>query len=146
LNYKQLIILSTVLGTAAAIVYILLATPTYKAQLLMVPAGSEGGSSMAGAIGQMQGIAGLAGLSLPGGGDGTSSVTERAILESRSFIGKYIKDNDLMPILFDEAWDEETKTWESGAPPSSWDAYLAFSNMLEVVKDRKTYLITVSLE
>jgi uncharacterized protein involved in exopolysaccharide biosynthesis len=169
---RKIIFYSIALTTLAALMYALLATPVYRAELLMVSAEDSntetGGMSLL--SGQLGGLASLAGFNL--GEDNTNSRTALAVLESRRFTREFIEAEDLMPVLFADQWDSQTKEWKQPTlisrifrgvkgifsmrdeyyepdnyAPTAWDAYrLVDDEILSISSDDVTGLITVSIE
>ncbi|MDX8380544.1 MAG: Wzz/FepE/Etk N-terminal domain-containing protein [Ghiorsea sp.] len=119
----------------------------YRAEALLAPAGGEeskgGLSSMLGGLG---GIASLAGVSLGGGG---SVDVNLAVLKSREFLWGFVKDEKLMPILFEDDWDAETKQWFEGDPekqPTLWDAWRVMTDIILTSVDKDSGLVHLSLD
>ena len=120
----------------------------YRAEALLAPVGDEeskdGLSSVLGGLG---GIASLAGVSVGGG-----SVDQHiAVLKSREFIWGFVKDEQLMPILFEDDWDAETKQWlaeHEEDQPSLWDAWrlLIDDGVLNVSVDKDSGLVHLSID
>jgi uncharacterized protein involved in exopolysaccharide biosynthesis len=163
---KIKIIAITVVFAVASVIYALSVPNQYKATALLAPAKSDGGG-LSGALGQMGGLASLAGISLGGGESGEAQIAQE-IMKSWSYIEGFIADNDLAVEVFAaEGWskgsnelqidadlyDTETKTWlvennntgEVG-PPSSWKLFESFSKRLAVSEDKKSGLVSVSFE
>lgn len=95
----------------AAVAITLLLTPVYRSEALVVPAKDEQSSGgLSSALGKLGGLAGLAGINLPIGGNG---VTQQALelLQSRGFLAEFIQSRGLLPILFADDWDERAKRW-----------------------------------
>jgi len=133
-----------------AVVISLLMPNIYRAQVLLAPVGGEEskGGGLSAALGGLGGLASMAGISLGGGG---STAENLAVLKSREFIWKFVKDNKLMSILFEDDWNAEHKKWEQDDPkdqPNLWDAYRKFTKggLMKVDEDKKTGLVTVSME
>ena len=138
----------------------------YKASALLAPAQQQSGG-LSGALGQLGGLASLAGVSI-GGGDSSESQVAQEIMKSWSFIEGFIAVNDLaVEVYAAEGWSREsnqlkfdndvyevkTKTWliENDnigqlGPPTSWQLFEKFSEMLAVSEDKKSGLISVSIE
>jgi len=122
----------------------------YRAEILLAPVSDEGSKSggLSSALGGLGGLASMAGISLGGGG----SVEENlAVLKSREFLWQFIKDQKLMPILFEDDWDVDKKRWKDDDPkkqPGLWDAYRLFTkgSLLTVSKDKDSGLVTVGIE
>ena len=54
-----------------------------------------------------------------------------------------------MPILFEDAWDEQQKKWKETDPkkqPGQLDAHRLVNGILSVERDKKTDLVTVAVE
>ncbi len=144
---KKLIAIITGGITALAIVFALLLTPIYRAEVLLAPATSEKSGGLSALAGQFGDLASLAGISV-GGGDQTQEAI--ATLKSRVLTEAFIKENNLMPILFEDDWDADKKAWkEQGTKniPTLWQAYDLFSkNIRTVSADKKSGLVTLAIE
>jgi uncharacterized protein involved in exopolysaccharide biosynthesis len=138
----------------------------YKATAVIAPAQS-GGSSMLGAMAsQFGGLASLAGIDL-GGSEGGEAQEAMEIMQSWGFIEKFITKNNLAVEVFAaEGWsahnnklsidsslyDSEQRQWVRNPPsgktiePTSWELYKAFIERLSVSSDKKTGLLSVSIE
>jgi LPS O-antigen subunit length determinant protein (WzzB/FepE family) len=163
---KIKIIAITAVFAIASIIYALSVPNQYKATALLAPAQSDGGG-LSGALGQLGGLASLAGVSL-GGGESSEGQIAQEIMKSWSYIEGFIAENNIAVEVFAaEGWskgsnelkidadlyDTETKTWlaennntgEVG-PPSSWKLFESFSKRLAVSEDKKSGLVSVSIE
>lgn len=140
----KIIVLVTASSILITLIYAFTVTPTYKPSLMMIPAEQPelSGSQIAG---QLSGLANLVGLTTSSGTGPTKSATALAILTSRSFAEEFIKRNNLMKELNYKDWDDKRKKWKKGEP-SMWATSTAFSSMLEIVEDRKSSIITLSIE
>lgn len=143
---------SMTLAAAAISAGISLRLPNiYQAQVLMAPITpdqvSSGASSGLGAVLDGGGLAALAGVNL---GNSNSPEQNLAVLRSRGFLWNFIKDDNLMPILFAKDWDVKKKAWKERSPkqqPSLWRAYrMLRGKVLSVRTDRETGLVTVSVD
>ena len=163
---KIKIIVITAVFAVASVVYALSVPNQYKATALLAPAQSSGGG-LSGALGQLGGLASLAGVSI-GGGESSEAQIAQEIMKSWNFIEGFIADNDLAVELFAaEGWskgsntlkingddyDVEKSEWlieddDTGElrPPSSWSLFKAFSERLAVSEDKKSGLVSVSIE
>ena len=159
------IIAITAVFAVASVIYALTLPNQYKATILLSPSQSSN-SGISGALGQLGGLASLAGVSI-GGGESNESQLAQEIMKSWGFIEGFISENDLaVEVYAAEGWDRrsnklqldqdvyDTKTnaWlvegEFGQQglPSSWELYKSFSERLEVSEDKKSGLISVSIE
>jgi LPS O-antigen subunit length determinant protein (WzzB/FepE family) len=163
---KIKIIAITAVFAVASVIYALSVPNQYKATALLAPAQSSGGG-LSGALGQLGGLASLAGVSL-GGGESSEGQIAQEIMKSWSYIEGFIADNNIaVEVYAAEGWskgsnelqidadlyDTATKTWlvennntgEVG-PPSSWKLFESFSKRLAVSEDKKSGLVSVSIE
>lgn len=147
---KRMILAASFLTACLAAAISLLMPNIYRAEVLLAPVKSDDakGGGLASALGGLGGLASIAGISVGGGG----SVEENlAVLDSREFLWKFVQDKKLMPILFEDAWDAQKKTWKETDPkkqPGQMDVYrlLTKDGVLSVNKDKKTELVTVAIE
>ena len=161
-------LISAVTGLAAAIsVVVALSLPNiYTATALLAPAESSGGG-LSGLMKQYGGLASLAGVSLPGGEEGSRAQLGMQLMKSRAFIGDFVERRDILPelmaveswdagsgdVVFDpESYDATSKTWvrdvepPKAPAPSAQEAHKAFAEVLGVSEDKQTSYITVSID
>lgn len=125
-----------------------LMTPVYEATVVLIPANTERSIEQLGStLGQLGGIASLAGLNL--GSRGTETEEALAVLRSRQFTEGFIDDAHLMPLLFANRWDAEHDRWK-GPPdkqPTPAKAYKYFDKKVRtIVQDKKTGLVTLQID
>ena len=145
---RWLILSLAVIGALAAVVAAFVITPVYRAEVLMAPVTAErSGGGLAALAGQLGGIAALAGVKL---GTDDSTAEAIAILRSRAFTEQFIERNNLMPVLYAEAWDQATGTWnvaDAADTPTPWRAYGLFDKSIRsVVQDTETGLVTLTID
>jgi uncharacterized protein involved in exopolysaccharide biosynthesis len=163
---KIKIIAITAVFAIASIIYVLSVPNQYKATALLAPAQSSGGG-LSGALGQLGGLASLAGVSI-GGGESSEGQIAQEIMKSWSYIEGFIAENNVAVEVYaaqgwsrgsnelqidDDLYDTETKTWSvendttgEVGPPSSWELFESFSERLEVSEDKNSGLVSVSIE
>ena len=162
---KKLILTITATFALVSVIYSLALPNQYQASTVMAPAQQESGG-LAGALGQLGGLASLAGISI-GESEGNEAQMAQEIMRSRSFVEAFIKNNSLeVEVFAADGWDSETNelsidddlydldsnTWvrnpPSGKPvqPSGWELYEEFLDRYTVTQDKKTGMITVSVE
>ncbi len=119
---------------------------------------SQLGGSISGLIGQ---VAGLAGGLLQG--QGTSVEESVAVLNSRDFALRFMREHGVLQYLFPDQWDRKTQTWKAHAAaglsamlpgvsatarppgPSADDAVKAFDGIRLVTIDRRTDFVRLSV-
>ncbi|MGI9265858.1 MAG: Wzz/FepE/Etk N-terminal domain-containing protein [Gammaproteobacteria bacterium] len=147
---RRYIVLSTFLIVViAAVLIAMLMTPVYDSEVLLAPVAqeqSQGGlSSLAGQFG---GLLPLAGLSGPTGSETRDQAL--AVLRSRSFTEQFIADNNLLPVLFADRWDDSTSSWGnegSDNAPTLYDGYRMFDEKIRTIReDSTTGLVTLRIE
>ena len=133
----------TILSSGLAVAYALYAPEVFKAETLLAPAQEEK-SGASSALSQFGGLAAMAGVSIP-----SSSNIERvlATLETREFLKKFISSQKLLPIIFDDLWDESSNSWrliEGQEKLTTEDGIGALQGAIEVDQG-KSALITLSI-
>ena len=143
LRGKGIIVATAVLFAIGSAAYALLAEEIYRAEVLLAPAEEQSAPALAGQLG---GLAALAGVAT---GD-TSSVEPLAVLQSRRFAREFIEQLNLMPVFYEDAWDAEKERWLAGDPadaPDIRDGVRYFhKKVLNVDEERSTGLVTVAVE
>lgn len=108
-NQKRLIAAITFVTTTVAIIAALVMTPVFRSTVLLSPVTIDASKSSLGALAsQFGGLASLAGVTLPGGGNVDMAI---ATIKSRKFLLSFVEKNNLKPVLFDERWDRASKQW-----------------------------------
>ena len=133
----------TILCTGLAVAYALHAPEVFKAETLLAPAQEEK-SGASSALSQFGGLAAMTGISIP-----TGSNIERvlATLKTRVFLKNFIKEKNLLPLIFDEFRDEVSNSWK--LPPGknaliTEDCIAPLKDAISVDQD-KSGLITLSI-
>lgn len=163
---KFLIAAITAVFAISSVLYALSIPNKYKATTVLAPAQSDGGG-LSSALGQLGGLASLAGVSI---GEGSSSESQIAqeIMKSWNFIESFIADNNLAVEVYavdgwskssnklkidNDVYDAAENFWlledeDTGElrPPSSWELFERFSEMLSVSQDKQSGLVSVSIE
>lgn len=133
------------LAAAAALVV----TKKYQASVLIAPAAAASGGlggSLSSLASQFGGLASIAGLSGTGDSKKSESV---AFLRSEAITTSYIRDNNLLPILYEKVWDAKLNRWKSSDDsdtPTLWKGSRYFREKVrDVSLDAKTGLVTVTV-
>lgn len=134
--------------TLACTLWALLSDTYYRSSVVLIAVTLDrAAGGMASALGQFGGLASLAGINL----EPRDSHLEEAlaVLQSREFIERFISDHNLLPAFFPKKWDARTESWigPESRHPTPWKGYKYFDkNVLNVTRDKKTELITVSID
>ena len=128
---------------AVGIAYSLLATPIFSVDSVLISNRSQPNQSIAGSLG---GLASLAGINIQTGTDETEAL---ATLRSRLLVEEFIKNNDLLPVLFPDDWDPDAAKWKDD-DPEEWPSVVEgvdyfLENVYSVDQDATTGLITVTV-
>ena len=162
---KWIIVFITTFASIFAVIYSLSLPNIYESKAILVPTNSS--SSISGALRSYGGLASLAGISLPSGGDEGNSAKAIQKIKSLSFFENNILTNIHLPDLMAfKSWDSETNTvsynentydtssntWivDNSDPmlkiPSAQKSFYAFKSKLNLIVDNKTGFITLSIK
>jgi uncharacterized protein involved in exopolysaccharide biosynthesis len=141
---------SVVCCIGAALAVALLSTPVYRATTVLISASTDRaglGNSLGSALGQLSGVAALAGVNLA---PNTAETEEAlAVLRSREFTEGFIREGTLMPVLFEQKWDARAHIW-IGTPdrhPTAAQAFRYFDRSVRTVsQDKKTGLVLLNID
>ena len=155
-KYKILFI--TFLFALTSVFYALSIPNQYKAKVVLAPAKET--SAIQGSLGQLGGLASLAGVSLDSGN--LEMQVAQEVIKSWGFVERFIiKNNIAVELSAVIGWDEETNqliyneeiynplknSWISEtAEPTSWSLYENFMSRLTVSPDLKTGFVLVEIE
>jgi uncharacterized protein involved in exopolysaccharide biosynthesis len=131
---KLLVMSVTAVCLAAAIAYALLATPIYRADVVVTDARNGSMGAAASLASQFGGLASLAGIDLAG----DESLREnRAVLKSRKLAEIFIVQNRLVDVVLQPGAKKHT----------TWRAVDYFrKNILTIREDARTFTVTVSID
>jgi uncharacterized protein involved in exopolysaccharide biosynthesis len=135
----------TTVSLCVGLAYAFTATPWYRAEVLLKPAEPRSPQGLAGQLGALGDLAGLAGISV---GNNTSS-EPIAVLTSREFAADFIREQNLLPVLFADKWDSAANRWKTSGKdqPDIRDGVRYFDKyVLHVVEDKKTNLVTMNVD
>jgi uncharacterized protein involved in exopolysaccharide biosynthesis len=136
-RHRGLVTIACVLSLLLGIGYLMIATPMYHAEVVLIAAeeDSMSGKGTGGSVGdKLGGLASLAGLNM--GQESSSEMTADAVLDSRTLVEEYIRRNDLVPVLLKKM-----------KRPTLWRAVRLFKDTLSKVKrDQMKNTTKVSVE
>jgi len=165
---KFIIIAITAVFAVGSVAYALWLPDIYRTEVLLSPAADDdsAGGGLSAGLGQLGGLAGLAGIDLGSPGGVLQKDRALAVMQSRFFIKDFFEQHDLVipfmgskpgavtgtveidPELYDvtnQQWVREVSPPRQAAP-SDEEVHEAFSEILIVEEDDITGLLTVSLE
>lgn len=147
---RWIIVGATLACAVIAAIAAALSDKMYRAVVVVAPVTENQGEAGLGALGglasQFGGLASLAGLSI--GGD-TKKWESLGVLQSRALVQKYLADNNLLPVLYEDKWDAGSNRWRVSNPkkvPTLWLASMRFNKKIrQVSTDSKTGLVTMTI-
>jgi uncharacterized protein involved in exopolysaccharide biosynthesis len=147
---RLLLLVSVLVCTAPFAAAAFLMKPEYRAITVLAASNAEReglGGGMGSALGQLGGLAALAGVNI--GGNSADLEEAIAVMQSREFTEAFIRDHDLLPKLYPKLWDARTQRWNvpPGKQPTLAKAYKLFDkNIRTVVRDKKTGLVALQID
>jgi len=137
---KIWIVLITLLVTGSSIAYVFNATEWFRAQAVLISRDSTSGSRLSSQLSQLGGLAGIAGLNLA-----SSNVQEPlGTLKSWGFAHRFVVGNDLIAVLSSPSFFKELDEDPTKKVTRLVDEFRR--SILSVTEDKKTGLVTVSVE
>lgn len=129
----------------AGVVVLLMSKPVYRSEAVLLPISDDGMSGQLASLGgQLGGLASLAGVNIPGS---ESAVAGLATLSSKHVVARFIEQEKLLPVLFEQDWDPESGTWTTDDPPTLEDGVDYFDRKVRTVVDEEdTGLVTLSVD
>lgn len=160
------IVVATAFFALFSIIYAISLPNIYISTALVKPAESTD-SGIGGVMNQYVGLAGLAGISIPGSSSGSDSQLAINLLQSKGFLGSFIKNRAILPdLMAAESWEAKTgqtiydsSLYDSSIDqwvrsysypqkqiPSLLEAHEVFMEHISISQDKKTQYITISIE
>ncbi|MBF0146752.1 MAG: hypothetical protein HQL84_11740 [Magnetococcales bacterium] len=142
-RWKWFILFVTALVTSGAVYKAKTDVPIYRAEVLVTPVTDKGGGEV---VGNLSGLASMAGLNL---GSGKGSGSNLAILESRAFLERFIRDEKILEIIVPKRPEQDRSGSNHDNDKNSkemWDAVLIFDGILSVSTERKDGVISIVIE
>ncbi len=143
---RKLIGIITAASTLTALLLAFLLPPVYRAEVLLASVSQDKSEGLSAIANQYGDLAALAGINLGPSKDKTAEYI--AALKSRSLSVSYIKEANLMPVLFASKWDAEKKQWKDNTDaPTEWKAFELWDKDIRRVNlDKRTGLVTLIVE
>src|SRR5579859_7195596 len=125
--------------------------PQFEATVMISPVSNtspagrlSGGQGGAGGAG-LGGLAALVGITL---GSDSNRAESLAVLQSEALTERYIREHNLLPILFHSQWDPQLHKWRNPDPrkqPTVWKGNKFFEKIRLVTEDKKSGLVTMTI-
>ena len=132
-RYKWLLILLPIFGIIGAYTAVQFLPVEYQSRVTFLQISGNGGSTDLGKFGA---LASLAGVSLPKKSSDMLTDKIEVVLKSRGFAEQIVKEKELLPIIFSDIYDPETKTFDitdpERGPPQPIDGAGAIMGALEL--------------
>jgi uncharacterized protein involved in exopolysaccharide biosynthesis len=146
---RSWLITGVLVSTAVFIFAAFFMTPIYRSETVLISASEERNSmssSLNSALGQLGGLASLAGITLGSSDNATEEAL--AVLRSRQFTERFIGDLNLRPELFADKWDAQRGEWKVQAQrqPTPARAFKRFAKLRTIKQDNKTGLVTLQID
>ena len=137
------------MATLLAGAYAFTVKPVYRATAVLASASAGGGSNglLSSTLSQLGGMASLAGLA--GGSTDAQAEEALAVLRSREFTERFIRERNLLPALFPKLWDANAKAWlvpEERQPSYSRANKYFAEKVRHVFQDKKTGLTNLQID
>ncbi|NND55478.1 MAG: hypothetical protein HKN56_10985 [Gammaproteobacteria bacterium] len=148
-EYRLVVLGVSVVVIIIALLFAFLSKPVYRAEVLIAPADESSASAggISSIMSRIGGIAGLGGLSRFARQD---ALTQGMVtLGSPQFAREYIKEKNLLPVLFAGKWDAENEEWtvtDKDDIPNLADGYMLFKKEILDVVEEDTGVVTVAIE
>lgn len=146
LLHRYRIALAMLVCTIVVGVLSFLVQKEYDAVIVISPVTSTSEKSLGGgALGSLGGLAALAGVSL---GSDSKKNESLATLQSQALMQRFIRENNLMLIFYEDQWDARSGKWKVTDPkkvPTLWKATQFFKNIRTVTPDNKTGVVTLKI-
>lgn len=126
-----------------------LMTPVYEATIIVLPTPSVGALGAGnGVLGSFGGLGSILGL---GTSQSQVAIEAEALLKSRVFTERFIREHGLMQKLFAKKWDAEHSRWRASrwpwsGPPRLYEAYRLFIDKVRSIDVNKKGLLTMRLD
>lgn len=136
LKYKRIIFFFVFIAGVAAVIYSLILTNIYRSECTIIPIEQEK-ASLSSSLSALGGFGAMVASQVGIGGAGSLEKFE-IVLKSREMTNNLVEKHKLMQIIFEDSWDEQTKTWKTEEPPTLQDAYKSIQGKLEIKADKKS--------
>jgi uncharacterized protein involved in exopolysaccharide biosynthesis len=124
-------------------------TPIYEATVVLAISTPDEESLKGGGLSKLASQFGAASDILDFGGSSNQSAEAIATLQSRVLTETYLREQNLLPVIFASQWDAAKGTWKTSSlekQPTLWDGNKYFAKKIRLVtEDKKTGLVTLTI-
>ncbi|MNR82137.1 Tyrosine-protein kinase etk [compost metagenome] len=152
LKHKNQIIAFSLTASLGATLFIALQPNQYTATATIIPVEKSTSSNLSSLLGAMGGGLGMF-VSQSGFGGGTTDKF-LAILHTRTLAESIIAKQNLLPVIYNERWDETHQKWKHpwfilkksdvSRAPSIQDAVVELSKTTSIKSDKRTQVVSIS--
>lgn len=138
-RHKFLVITLSIVAGLIGVAVALLTEPIFRADVVVTEVREAGlGSAVSGSmLGQLGGLASIAGFSI--GGTANKTQINQAVLKSRYLVEQFIQHHNLIPTLFEDSSDDEE--------PTLWLAVRKFQGgILRISEDTRQGKTTITMD
>jgi len=135
LKHKWMIFSVVFAAGIIAVIYSLTLTNIYRSECTIAPIEQEK-AALSSRLSALGGFGAMVASQVGIGGAG-SLEKFGIVLKSRELTNGLVEKHKLMPVIFEDSWDEKTKAWKVEDPPTLQDAYKSMQGMLEIKPDKK---------
>jgi len=143
LKHKWMIFSVVFIAGVVAVIYSLTLTNIYRSECTITPIEQEK-TSISSRLSALGGFGAMVASQVGIGGAGSLEKFE-IVLKSRELTNGLVEKHKLMPVIFEDSWDEKTKAWKVEEPPTLQDAYKSVQGMLEIKPDKKNGVLKLGL-
>ena len=139
-QYKKYLLSFSLIGYFLGVLISNTLQPTYSSEVTMISQLESGQASNSG----LSGLASMAGINVGSSSSNNEAVSVLATLNSRSFLGNFIKAYNLKPDLHPELWNLKNNNWNA-SEPSDLSSVSAIKRMI-TFKKKESGLITFQVD
>jgi len=143
LKHKWRIAYIVIIAGIIAVIYSLQLPNIYRSEATIVPRQEE--KTETSTLAALRGLGGIAG-ELVGLGGGGSLKKFEIVLKSRHLSRRIVEKHNLLPRLFQDAWDSEKKIWLANPAPTLQDAYMSLMGMLTLASDPNSDVLSIKFD
>jgi len=143
LKHKWMIFLVVFIAGVVAVIYSLSLTDIYRSECTIAPIEQEK-ASLSSSLSALGGLGAMVASQVGIGGAGSLEKFE-VVLKSRELTNGLVEKHKLMPVIFEDSWDEKTKTWKTEESPTLQGAYESMQGMLEIKPYKKNGILKLGV-